>query len=360
MSAVSGLRALRLLRALRCASPLTLGLPLSPSCANLIPTLLLYALRAVRRRPPRVAEAAAPSTSRRIPDTRTSRRSEGRCACSRRGGPPRKRPPHRGQRSRRTHPLRGPPCETPDPLARLLAGELPYRLSDHLFEAPDPILDDVRDEGLEVVELLPGRRQFASSFLILRLGLPPVTLLRTRRLHDLFLAAEFLESGNSDVDGVPESTRLGPRLSHPDQVRSYRPVHVLRGSVTDAGELALLSPDHGLHNRDLAVLLRRNLQELRLDAPEPPAVRLLKKPRIEHEPLALALDHVLFPHHLTSSDQKPVTLSSLNLVRMWSKINIRRSARRYTGVRREQRSRCGGGSGRVSRVWSPCCCRLYG
>src|SRR5215213_638258 len=258
MSAVSGLRALRLLRALRCASPLTLGLPLSPSCANLIPTLLLYALRAVRRRPPRVAEAAAPSTSRRIPDTRTSRRSEGRCACSRRGGPPRKRPPRRGQRSRRTHPLRGPPRKTPDPLARLLAGELPYWLSDHLLEAADPLFDDIRDEGLKVVELLPGRWQLAPSFLVLRLG-PPFTLLRPRRLNDFFLAAELLESGNADVDGVPESARLGPRLGHPDQVRSYRPVHVLRGSVTDAAELALLRPDHGLHDRDLAVLLRRNL-----------------------------------------------------------------------------------------------------
>src|SRR5215212_5400654 len=222
MSAVSGLRALRLLRALRCASPLTLGLPLSPSCPNLFPTLLLYALRAVRRRPPRVAEAAAPSTSRRIPGTRTSRRSEGRCACSRRGGPPRKRPPRRGQRSSRTHSLRGPPRKTPDPLARLLAGELPYRLSDHLLEAADPIFDDIRDEGLKVVELLPGRRQLAPSFLMLRPG-PPFTLLRPRRLNDFFLAAELLESGNADVDGVPESARLGPRLGHPDQVRSYRP-----------------------------------------------------------------------------------------------------------------------------------------
>src|ERR671913_497341 len=89
-----------------------------------VPTLLLYALRAVRRRPPRVALAAAPSTSRRIQGTRTSRRSEGRCACSRQGGPPRRRLPRRGQRSRRTHPLRGPTRKTPDPLARLLAGEL--------------------------------------------------------------------------------------------------------------------------------------------------------------------------------------------------------------------------------------------
>jgi hypothetical protein len=74
-----------------------------------IPTLLLYALRAVRRHPPRDAQAAAPATSRRIQGTRTSRRGEGRCACSRRGGPPGRRLPRLGQRSRRTHPLRGPP-----------------------------------------------------------------------------------------------------------------------------------------------------------------------------------------------------------------------------------------------------------
>src|SRR5215218_1642180 len=84
----------------------------SPSLPHRVPTfiltLLLYAHRAVRRRPPRVAEAAAPSTSRRIPGTRMSPRSEGHCACSKRGGPPRKRPPRRGQQSRRTHPLRSP------------------------------------------------------------------------------------------------------------------------------------------------------------------------------------------------------------------------------------------------------------
>src|SRR5688572_30140030 len=189
MSAVSGLRALRFLRALSFASPLTLDLPLSPSCTNLVPTPLLYALRAVRRRLVRVAKEAAPSTSRRIPGTRTSRRGGGRCACSRRGGPPRRRPPRRGLRSRRTHPLRGPPRETPDPLARLLAGELPYGLPDHLLEAADPILDDVRDEGLQVIELLPRRRKLASSFLLLRPG-PPFALLRPRRLDDLFFAAE--------------------------------------------------------------------------------------------------------------------------------------------------------------------------
>src|SRR5215217_4566358 len=76
---------------------------------TLDPTLLLYALRAVRWRPPRAAEAAAPATSLRIPGTRTSRRSEGRCACSKRGGLPRRRPPRLGLRSRRIHPLRGPP-----------------------------------------------------------------------------------------------------------------------------------------------------------------------------------------------------------------------------------------------------------
>src|SRR5215204_6332736 len=87
-----------------------LGSPSLPHrVPTFIPTLLLYALRAVQRRPPRLAEAAASSTSRRIPGTRTSRRSEGRCACSKRGGPPRRRPPGLGQRSRRTHPLRGPP-----------------------------------------------------------------------------------------------------------------------------------------------------------------------------------------------------------------------------------------------------------
>src|SRR5919107_3452645 len=67
--------------------------PSPPSCANLVPTPLLYALRAARRHLPRVARAAAPSTSRRIPGTQTSRRGDGRCACSRRGGPPRRRPP---------------------------------------------------------------------------------------------------------------------------------------------------------------------------------------------------------------------------------------------------------------------------
>src|SRR3712207_3163574 len=143
--------------------------------------LLLYALRAVRRRPPRVAEVAAPSTSRRIPGTRTSRRSEGRCACSRRGDPPRRRPPRQGQRSRRIYPLRSPTRKTPDPLARLLAGELPYWLPNHLLEAADPFFDDVRDEGLQIVELLPCRRKLASSFLVLRPG-PPFTLLRTRKI----------------------------------------------------------------------------------------------------------------------------------------------------------------------------------
>jgi hypothetical protein len=49
-------------------------------------------------------------------------------------------------------------------------------------------------------------------------------------------------------------------------------------------------------------------------------VRLLEKPRIEHEPLALSLDHVLFAHRYTSSGAStPVPLSSLNRVRMWSK-----------------------------------------
>src|SRR5688572_13081233 len=181
-----------------------------PSCTR----LLLYALRAARRRPPRAAGAAAPATSRRRPGTRTSHRSKRRCACSRRGGLPRRRPPRLGLRSRRTRALRGPPGETPDPLARLLTGELPYRLSDHLLEAADSILNDVRDEGLEVVELLPSRWQLASSFFVLRPG-PPVMLPCPRRPYDLFLAAELLESGYADVDGVPESTRLGPRLGHP-------------------------------------------------------------------------------------------------------------------------------------------------
>src|SRR5215211_3095536 len=179
MSAVSGLRALRLLcaRTLRDASPLTFALPLSP-IVYLVPTLLLYALRAVRRRLLRAAEATASATSRRTPNPRTSRRDEGRCACSRRGGLPHRRPPRRGLRSRWTRALRGPPGQTPDPLARLLAGELSHGLSDHLLEAADPILDHIGDEGLEVVELLPCRWQLAPSFLVLRAGLPPVLLLR--------------------------------------------------------------------------------------------------------------------------------------------------------------------------------------
>jgi hypothetical protein len=41
-------------------------------------------------------------------------------------------------------------------------------------------------------------------------------------------------------------------------------------------------------------------------------VRHLQQPRIEHEPLALALDHVLFSHRYTSSGAPaPVPLSSL-------------------------------------------------
>jgi hypothetical protein len=41
-------------------------------------------------------------------------------------------------------------------------------------------------------------------------------------------------------------------------------------------------------------------------------VRLLQKTHIQHEPLALALDHVLFSHRYTSSgNPTPVPLSSL-------------------------------------------------
>src|SRR5215212_2231756 len=283
---------------------------------------------------PRARRVSPPATSHRIPGTRTSARSRGRCADSRRGGLPRREPPRRGLRSTRNRPLRGPPGETPDPLARLFARQLTHRLPDHLLEAADPILHNVRDEGLEVVELLPRRRQLAPSLLVLHSGLLPVTLLLCPgRRDDIFLPAKLLEGGYADVDGIPERARLGPRLGHPDQVRGYRPVDVLRGSVACSAELALLGPDHGLHDRDLTVLLGRNLQKLGLDAPETSSVRLLQEPRVEHEPLALALDHVLFPHYFFFSSKKRHTISSLNSVRMWIKINIRRSARRCIGVR---------------------------
>src|SRR5215212_867146 len=322
-------------------------------------TPLPCALRAGRKRPLRAPRVSPPATSRRIPDTQTSAPGRGRCAGSRRGGLPRTEPPRPAPRSKRNRPLRSPSGEAPDPLARLFARELAHGLPDHLLEAPDSVVDHVRDEGLQVVELLPGRRQLAPSFLVLGLR-PPVALLIPGRHYNLFLAAELLESGDADVDGIPQGTRLGPRLRHPDQVRSNGPVDVLRRGVPDARELALLRPDDGFDDGDLTVLLARNLQELRLDAPEPPVVRLLQKPRIEHEPLALALDHVLFPHARTSSSQRPVTLSSLTTVRVWSKITIRRSARRYTGGRQGLRSRCGGGSGRVSRAWSPGYCTRCG
>src|SRR5919205_1303010 len=179
-----------------------------------------------------------------MPGTRTSVRSRGRCACSRRGGPPRRRPPRPAPRSIRNRPLRGPARQTPDPLACLLARELADRLPDHLLEPAYPIVDHIRDEGLEVVELLPGRGQLAPSFLVLGLGTPvALRALLRRLLHDLFLAAKLLECGDAHIDRVAKRPRLGPGLGHPDQVRGDGPVDVLRGGVPDAGELAFLRPD---------------------------------------------------------------------------------------------------------------------
>src|SRR4028118_1480797 len=115
------------------------------------------------------------------------------------------------------------------------------------------------------------------------------------------LPTELLEGGDPYVDGVPQSARLGPRLCHPDQVRRYHAADVLRPGVADAGELALLHPDHGPDYRHVAVLGGGNLQELRLDAPESPAMRLLQEARVQDETLALSLDHVLLTHGCTSS-----------------------------------------------------------
>src|SRR3712207_6856993 len=52
-------------------------------------------------------------------------------------------------------------------------------------------------------------------------------------------------------------------------------------------ELAVLRPNHGPDYGDLAVLAAGDLQELRLDAPQAAAVRLLEEPSVQHEPLAL-------------------------------------------------------------------------
>src|SRR3712207_7308111 len=46
-------------------------------------------------------------------------------------------------------------------------------------------------------------------------------------------------------------------------------------------ELAVLRPDRGPDYGNLAVLALGNLQELSLDAPQTPAVRLLEEPRSE-------------------------------------------------------------------------------
>src|SRR5829696_976834 len=141
-------------------------------------TLRPCALRAERKRPLRALRVSPPATSRHTPDTQTSAPGRGRSAGSRREGLPRRELPRPPPRSKRNPPLRSPSGETPDPLARLFARELANGLPDHLLEAPDPVVDHVRDEGLKVVELLPGRRQLAPSFLVL--GLRPLAVaLRT-------------------------------------------------------------------------------------------------------------------------------------------------------------------------------------
>jgi len=138
------------------------------------------------------------------------------------------------------------------------------------------------------------------------------SLRRFDHLRRAILATELLEGGDADVDRIPQGARLRPRLGHPDHVRRDVPVDVLRARVPNPREFAVLRPDHGFDYGDLAVPRVRNLQKFRLDAPQAPAVRLLQQSRIQHEPLALALDHVLFAHRYTSSDDSTlIPLSSL-------------------------------------------------
>ncbi len=97
-------------------------------------------------------------------------------------------------------------------------------------------------------------------------------------------------------------------------MRRYGPAHVLRARVTYAAELPFLSPNYRLHDGDLAVSGVRDLQQLRLDAPQAAVVGLFEKPRVQHELPASALDHVLFPHGYASFCALaliPILLSSL-------------------------------------------------
>src|SRR3954470_20808096 len=126
-------------------------------------------------RTPPAPQQVVPATLPRMPSTRKNRLGFSRSAYSKRGGPPH-RVPLRPKRQSRDVPLRSLPGEATDPLARLAPAELGDRLANHLLELRQPILDGVRDQGLQIVELLAGRWQLVLVILprhsrVRRLGL---------------------------------------------------------------------------------------------------------------------------------------------------------------------------------------------
>src|SRR5215204_5033125 len=86
-------------------------------------------------------------------NTRRNLQSSWQCVGSILGGPLRGVPPHPGPLSKCVS-LRRPTGEAADPLARLAACELGDWLAHHLLELSRPLLDNIRNQSLQVVELL--------------------------------------------------------------------------------------------------------------------------------------------------------------------------------------------------------------
>src|SRR5918912_788176 len=136
-------------------------------------------------RTPPASRQEVSATAPRTPGTRRSPRSSRRSGQSWRsagstpGGPPRRAPPRPAPTPRDDFPSRGPPGEAADPLARLAPSELRDRLAHHVLELRYPILDDVGDQGLQVVELLARGRHGLLGGLVP--ALPAVRPRRSRR-----------------------------------------------------------------------------------------------------------------------------------------------------------------------------------